>query len=362
MQLLSTVSLFGKQLTNRVAMAPLTRGRCDESRAPSALHVDYYTQRAGVGLIVSEGTAISEEGYGWPGSPGIYNDQQINAWKTVTEAVHEQGGAIICQLWHVGRAGHTSFLNGNPMFAPSAVKMQGDGVYTNKGKVDHETPTAMTIDDIKRTVEHYKQAAINAREAGFDGVELHAANGYLPNQFLDSRSNLREDEYGGSVENRARFVLEAVDAICAAWSADRLAVRISPNGVFNDMGHPEYRETFTYLIGELNKRGIACLHMMDGLGFGFHKLGEPMTLAEVRPQFDGVLMGNCGYAIEDAEQQIAQGHADMMAFGRPLITNPDFVERVRNGWPLNPCDDMSKWYMGGAEGYSDYANYAEQPA
>ncbi|MEC8375554.1 MAG: alkene reductase, partial [Pseudomonadota bacterium] len=224
----------------------------------------------------------------------------------------------------------------------------------------YEVPKAMTVDDIQRTVEDYKKAAANAKAAGFDGIEVHAANGYLINQFIDSRSNQRTDEYGGSLANRYRFLSEVMDAVLSIWPAEQVGVRLSPNGVFNDMGADDYRETFTYVAQQLNKLKIGYLHVMDGLAFGFHERGEPMTLAEFRALFDGVIIGNCGYTKEEAEKRISDGDGDMIAFGRPWITNPDLPERFANNYPLTAFDDPASWYGKSIEGYNDFKTFDEQ--
>jgi N-ethylmaleimide reductase len=208
-------------------------------------------------------------------------------------------------------------------------------------------------------VNDYRTAAVNAKEAGFSGVEVHSANGYLINQFLDSKTNLRTDNYGGSLENKYRFLREVMAVVLEVWPSKRVGIRLSPNGVFNDMGSPDFRETYLYTIKELNRLNLAYVHIMDGLAFGFHKQGEPMTLSEFRAVYDGIIMGNCGYTKETAEERLAAGHADLAAFGRPFITNPDLPERLRNNWPLNPADDMSLWYTPGAEGYTDYEPYRQ---
>jgi N-ethylmaleimide reductase len=235
--------------------------------------------------------------------------------------------------------------------------LNGDGIRTPFGKKDYETPRALTVDEIKATVIDYRTAAVNAKEAGFSGVEVHSANGYLLNQFLDSKTNLRTDHYGGSLENKYRFLKEVMAAVLKVWPSKRVGVRLSPNGVFNDMGSPDFRETYLYTIKELNRLDLAYVHIMDGLAFGFHKQGEPMTLAEFRAKYDGIIMGNCGYTKDTAQERIAAGHADLAAFGRPFITNPDLPERFRNNWPLTPADDMSLWYTPDAEGYTNYKPY-----
>jgi len=277
----------------------------------------------------------------------VYKPEHAAAWKEVTDAVHAKGGVIFAQLWHQGRQSHSSFHDGKPPVSASDVKPESeDGVHTYEGKQPFETPHPLTIEEIKETVEDFRNAARIAKEAGFDGVELHSANGYLLDQFLQSRTNKRTDEYGGSVENRYRFVDEVVDAVLSVWPSKRVGVRLSPNGVFSDMGSPEFREQFLYTAEQLGKKNIGYLHVMDGLGFGFHKLGEPMTLKEFRAVLpaDVVLVGNVGYTAESAAEVIGSGDADAIAFGRPFIANPDLVERFKHDWPLNPPADPSTWY------------------
>ncbi|MEO1669980.1 MAG: alkene reductase [Cyanobacteria bacterium J06631_2] len=345
----------GLSLKNRVVMAPLTRGRAGEERTPNSLMAEYYAQRAGAGLIISEGTAISQQGYGWTHSPGIYTAEQTAAWKQIVDGVHERGSKMYLQLWHTGRASHSSFQPNNQLpIAPSAIKIEGSEAHTPDGKKPYETPRALKIEEIPRVIAEYRQAAVNAKEAGFDGVEIHSANGYLIDEFLQSKTNQRTDKYGGSIENRYRFLQEVVEAVLTVWDADKVGVRLSPNGSFNDMGSPDYRETFTYVVKQLNSYGLAYLHLLDGLAFGFHELGEPMTIAEFRKIYDGVLIGNCGYDRTKAEQAIASGDADLIAFGRAYISNPDLVARFANNWELNPDAEVDIWYSPGAEGYTDF--------
>lgn len=362
--LLSPVDVGPLTLANRVAMAPMTRARAGVERMPNALMAEYYRQRAGAGLIITEGAAISPQALGWVETPGIYTERQAEAWRQIVEAVHGEGSRVFLQLWHCGRTSHSSFQDGALPVAPSAVKMQGDGVHTPHGKQPHETPRALTTDEVATVVDDYAAAARRAQQAGFDGVEIHGGNGYLIDQFLQSRTNLRDDRYGGSVENRYRFLGEVVDAVTAVMEPGRVAVRLSPNGAYNDMGSPDYRETFTHAARELDRYGLAYLHVMDGLAFGFHQLGEPMTLAEFRAVFRGPVMANCGYTRESAESAVAAGLADLVSFGRPFISNPDLVERFRHGWPLAGDSDPSTWYAGGvaAEGYTTYPNHQEASA
>lgn len=358
-KLLEPFALNGLTLSNRVVMAPLTRGRAGEERIPNAVMAEYYAQRSSAGLIITEATTISEQANGWSQSPGIYSDAMVEGWTSIVEAVHDKGGKIFLQLWHCGRASHSSFHNGKPAVAPSPIKINEEYIHTPKGKEPHEVPRALETEEIPGLIEDYRLAAIRAKEAGFDGVEVHSANGYLLDTFMQSKTNHRTDQYGGSVENRYRLLDEILQAITPVWSAGCVGVRLSPNGVFNDMGSPDYRDQFTYAASQLDRFGLAYLHVMDGLGFGFHELGEPMTLNEFRKVFKGPLLGNCGYTQETAEAAIVEGRADMIAFGRPFISNPDLVERFANGWPLNPDAEVSTWYAPiGAQGYTDFPMYA----
>ena len=348
-------TLHDLTLPNRIVLAPMTRSRAGTARLPNQLMAEYYAQRSTAGLLITEATTISEEANGWNESPGIYTDEMTEGWKLATKAVHEKGGVIFLQLWHIGRASHSSFHNGKPAVAPSAIKINEEYIHTPTGKQPHEVPRALETLEIPRVVGDYRRAAERAMLAGFDGVEIHGANGYLIDAFLESKTNHRTDQYGGSVENRYRFLKEVVEAVTSVMPANRVGVRLSPNGVFNDMGSPDYREQFTFVASELDRFGLAYLHIMDGLAFGFHNLGEPMTLAEFRKVFHGPLIGNCGYTQEIAEKAIADGHADLIAFGRPFISNPDLVERFKNGWQLATEAPMSDWYLPtGEKGYTDY--------
>ena len=358
--LLSSFQLHDLNLQNRVVMAPMTRSRAGAARMPNDLMAQYYTQRAGAGLIITEGTTISERANGWLHTPGIYTPEQTAAWKQVIEAVHAQDTPIFLQLWHTGRASHPSFQPDNQLpIAPSAIPITGSESHTAEGKKPYPTPRALEIAEIPQVVAEYRQAAANAKEAGFDGVEIHGANGYIIDEFLQTKTNHRTDSYGGSIENRYRFLQEIVEAVLTVWDASRVGVRLSPNGSYNDMGSPDYRETFTYVAQQLNQYKLGYLHLLDGLDFGFHELGEAMTLAEFRSVYDGVLMGNCGYDRNDAEQAIASGNADLVAFGRAYISNPDLVARFANNWELNPDADTSVWYSFDAEGYTDFPTYQD---
>lgn len=360
-----TTSLFDQVkvgdliVKNRIALAPMTRGRAGDSRVANELMAEYYYQRSSAGLLITEATVVSAQGNGWIGSPGIYTKEMTEGWRQVTQHVNPTGSHMFLQMWHCGRASHSDFHDGELPVSASAVKIQGDQIHTPLGKKDYETPRPLTVDEIKSTVDDYRAAALNARDAGFSGVEVHSANGYLLNQFLDSKTNKRNDHYGGSPENKCRFLLEVLAAIFEIWPSERVGVRLSPNGVFNDMGSEDFRETYLYVIKELNKLNLAYVHIMDGLAFGFHEKGDPMTLAEFREHYRGVIVGNCGYTQQDAEERLTAGNVDIAALGRPFISNPDLVERFRNGWPLAPYEDMTLWYTSGAEGYTDYAPYSK---
>lgn len=357
--LLTPIQLGDLTLKNRIAMAPMTRARSGKERIPNSMMAEYYRQRASAGLLISEATTVSPQGNGWNESPGIYTDAMVEGWKGVVDAVHQADGVIFLQLWHCGRASHSSFHGGQPAVAPSAIAIQGEGIHTPKGKVPYETPRALETDELAGIVEDYRKAAERAMEAGFDGIEVHSANGYLLDQFLQSRTNHRQDGYGGSIENRLRLLREVLQAILSVVPSKRLGVRLSPNGVFNDMGSPDYREQFLYAATELDALGLGYLHVMDGLGFGFHELGEPMTLHDFRAVYHGTLMGNCGYTAEAAEQAVAQGAADLISLGRPFISNPDLVERLSHGWELNPDAPVSDWYMPqGEKGYLDFPRHS----
>ncbi len=356
MKLFEPIKLGHYLLPNRIVLAPMTRSRAGQSRMPNALMAEYYAQRADAGLLITEATSISVQGLGWNESPGIYTDDQAEAWQLTTKAVHDKGAKIFLQLWHCGRASHTSFHPelGLPV-APSAIKINEEYIHTPIGKQPYEVPRALATDEVKQIVLDYQTAAKRAQAAGFDGVEIHSANGYLIDTFLQSKTNHRSDEYGGSKENRTRFLLEIVAALKQVWDANKIGVRLSPNGAFNDMGSPDYREQFLYTAQELAQHDLAYLHIMDGLEFGFHNLGEPVTLAEFKQVYPGYIMGNTGYTKELAEQRLQAGDADLIAFGRTFISNPDLVARFKNNLPLNPDADMDDWYSPtGAKGYIDF--------
>ena len=357
--LLSPVQAGSVQLPNRVLMAPLTRSRAGQpGDVPTALNAEYYAQRAGAGLIVSEATQISRQGQGYALTPGIHSDAQEAGWKGVTDAVHAAGGRIAAQLWHVGRISHTLVQpDGAAPVAPSAIAAKGakcfviqpDGTPAN---LPASLPRALETDEIGGIVSDYVEAAHRADRAGFDMVEIHAANGYLLQQFLATNSNTRTDRYGGSLENRARLTLEVVDAVADGLGAGRVGVRLSPHFTGHDIADAQPEESALYLARELGRRGIAYLHIAEPDWAGGPRLGEEFKAA-LRGNFEGVLVFCGGYTADTAEALIASGTADAIAFGRPFIANPDLVERFRQGAELNE-PDRSTFYGGGAKGYTDY--------
>ena len=360
----------GQEVQTRVALAPLTRGRSGPTRVPNDIMVEYYAARAeNTGIVITEATTIDDEhSNGWKDSAGIYTADQAAGWKKVVDAVHAKGAKIVVQLWHMGRAAHDSYLEGRQVVSASAEVINGanfgsDGVHAaDESKQPYQTPRALTVDEIAHIVDNYRKATELAVEAGFDGVEIHSANGYLLNQFLDPNSNKRTDNYGGSVENRSRFLNEVLDAVSTVLPANRIAVRLSPNGVYNDMGHAESIETYTYLFSELSKRGLMYLHVMDGLTFGFHKKSEVFTIANVRKVYGaGVIMCNVGYDRDTGDKVIADGHADLVAYGRPFIGNPDLVYRYAHDVPLSESNPAT-WFTHDNEGYNTYPTYLEAQA
>lgn len=361
--LLSAYDLHDLHLENRAVLAPLTRARSGPERVPNSIMAEYYTQRASAGLIITEATVISEQGIGWVDSPGIYTDEMTEGWRSVVQRVHDAGGKIFMQLWHCGRASHSSYHGGELPVAPSAIRSQTEYLHTPLGKQPPETPRALKIDEIQLLVSDYRSAASRAKEAGFDGVEIHSANGYLLDTFLQSKTNQRTDQYGGNAANRTRLLTEIIESIGTLYSTNRIGVRLSPNGSFNDMGSPDFREQFLFAAEKLNEYELSYLHVMDGLGFGFHELGDAMTLGEFRKVFSGPLMGNCGYTQQTAEAVIVSGDADLISFGRPFISNPDLISRFRDNGPLNPEADVKDWYSPtGAAGYTDFPLYQDDSA
>eukprot|EP00600_Ochromonadales_sp_CCMP1393_P004432 CAMPEP_0174962598 /NCGR_PEP_ID=MMETSP0004_2-20121128/4868_1 /TAXON_ID=420556 /ORGANISM="Ochromonas sp., Strain CCMP1393" /LENGTH=377 /DNA_ID=CAMNT_0016211139 /DNA_START=27 /DNA_END=1160 /DNA_ORIENTATION=- len=364
--LLIETSIGDQTAKNRIALAPLTRGRCGREQVPNDASRDYYVQRSTAGLVITEATVISKGGNGWAGAAACYTPEQMEGWKKVCDAVHAQDAKniIYLQLWHMGRTTHSCFHGLQPVSA-SDVAAEGQVTDYDLSKKKYEVPRPLEVSEIPGIVEEYRHAASLAKEAGMDGVEVHAANGYLLDQFLQSCSNKRTDDYGGSVENRFRLLKEVLEAVKTVFPSTRIGVRLSPNGAFNTMGSEDNWELFTYVISELNKLNLAYVHVMDGLGFGFHAKCKQMKLADVRKLFDGVIIGNCGYEKLTAEGAINTGAADMIAFGRPYIANPDLPARFANDWPLAE-GNMETWWMypGFPEGdpnvgYTDYPEHSE---
>lgn len=376
--LLSPLKMGPFNLRSRIAMAPMTRGRASPTHTANQLMADYYTQRAGAALIISEGAFTSVMARGWYHAPSIHTPEHVAGWRLTTDSVHAAGGLIFCQLWHSGRAGHSSFRDDQPSYqgdkrlavAPSAIRRKSArGVQTSTnlpGEVEIETPRELLLAEIEAIPEEYRNAAQCAKDAGFDGIEIHSANGYLLDEFLQSCSNQRTDEYGGSFENRFRLLEKILRAVLTVFDAHSVAVRLSPNGVFNGMGSADFRESFSYYIKRLGEFDLGYLHVLDGLGFGFHNLGDQMTLEEIRKIYPGVIMGNCGYTPESAEKQIAAGNADLISFGRPYFSTPDFAERLAVGAALNEDADMSVYYSSvghdlGEKGYTDFPKLSQIP-
>lgn len=352
--LFTPIQVGALTLPNRIIMAPLTRARAGVERLPNTLMKEYYVQRATAGLIISEATQISEQGSGWVETPGIHTTEQVKGWQTITEAVHAAGGRMFLQLWHMGRASHPDFQpNGAMPVSASAVRPQGDA-HTPNGKKPFATPRSLELEEISGVVQQYVNATRRAQEAGFDGVEIHGANGYLIDQFLRDGSNQRTDAYGGSIANRSRFLLEVTEAVVNAWSSDRVGVRLSPTNPYNDMRDSDPIATFSYVSGALNPFNLAYLHILEGLpGHVMALEGSAAVAPYIRQEFNGVLMLNGGYDLEKGNHAIAQGAANLIAYGVPFIANPDLVERFREQAPLNP-PDQATFYAPGAKGYTDY--------
>ena len=350
--LFSPLRIGAMELANRVVMAPLTRSRAGDGLVPSTLAPEYYGQRATVGLIVSEATQVSPMGQGYIATPGIYSDAQVAGWRQVTEAVHRRGGRIVVQLWHVGRISHTSLLpRGEAPVAPSAIRANTQ-TFTAAGLQDVSEPRALGIEEIPGIVEDFRRAARNAMAAGFDGVEVHAANGYLIDQFLRDGSNRREDAYGGSIENRTRLLVEVVDAVASEIGADRTGVRLSPVSPANDMHDSNPQPLFERAVERLGALGIAFVHVIEG-ATGGPRDAVAFDYAALKSRFRGAWLVNNGYDRELARHAIESGRADAVAFGTAMLANPDLVRRLREDAPLN-APDRETFYGGGAKGYVDY--------
>jgi N-ethylmaleimide reductase len=353
LDIFSPLKLGPLQLPNRVVMAPMTRNRAGRGNVPGPLNATYYAQRASAGLIISEATQISPQGVGYPGTPGIHNAEQIAGWKDVTDAVHAAGGRMFLQLWHVGRISHPSLQpDGALPVAPSAIAPAGQAM-TAEGLKPFVAPRALETEEIAGIVEDYRQAAHNARDAGFDGVELHGANGYLIDQFLRDRSNRRTDRYGGTAQNRVRFLIEVVEAIVGEWGAERVGVRLSPTNPFNDMADSNPASTFATAVAELNRFGLAYLHVVEPAASDPVGDGDMPDVRFFRKLWRGALMGNKGYDLARANAVIQAGWADLVSFAVLFLANPDLPVRFRRGGPFNP-PDRKTFYGGTATGYTDY--------
>lgn len=351
--LFEPIRLGAIDLRNRMVMAPLTRGRSGPDRIPNALMAEYYQQRASAGLIITEATQVSEQAAGWAETPGIYSEAQIQAWQQVTDAVHQQGGKIVLQLWHTGRASHPDFqVNGALPISASAIPPVGE-IHTPQGKKPFVTPRAVSLEEIPGIVQDFAQATRNARQAGFDGVEIHAANGYLIDQFLRDGTNQRQDAYGGTIENRARFLLEVTEAVVNAWSADHIGVRLSPTNAFNDMRDSNPIATFTYAAQALNTYNLAYLHLLEALPGHLLAVEGERVSPYIRKVYQGPLIINGGYDAASGAAAIANQDADLVAYGIPFIANPDLPERFAQQAPLNE-PDTATFYTQGAKGYTDY--------
>jgi len=345
LRLLEPVQIGDFQLRNRIVMAPLTRCRASQGRIPNAMMAEYYHQRASAGLILSEATSVTPKGVGYPDTPGIWSDEQVEGWKLITKAVHEAGGIILCQLWHVGRISDPRYLDGDLPVAPSAIAAEGH-VNLVRPLTPFVTPRALELKEIPGIIEAYRTGAENAQRAGFDGVEIHGANGYLLDQFLQDKTNIRTDEYGGSIENRARLMLEVVDAATGVWGPGRVGLHLAPRGDAHGIGDSNPRATFGYVARETGRRKIAFLCARESLG-------ENRIGPDLKKAFGGAYIANEKFSLESAEEVIAAGEADAVAFGKDFISNPDLVRRFAGRAALNPFHTES-FYGGGAEGYIDY--------
>ncbi|MBL1433624.1 MAG: alkene reductase [Gammaproteobacteria bacterium] len=353
--LFSEGKLGDLDLPHRIIMAPLTRSRSSQpGDVPNDLNAEYYGQRASAALIISEATQISPQGKGYAFTPGIHSKEQIEGWKKVIEAVHAQDSLIFLQLWHVGRVSHSSLQpdNGLPV-APSAIAPEGQA-FTYEGMLDFETPRALETNEIPDIVEQYRQAAVNAKQAGFDGVEIHAANGYLLEQFLKDGTNHRTDIYGGSIENRVRLTLEVTKVVTDVWGGDRVGIRISPTGTFNTMSESHPQSLYHYLIEQLNPFNLAYLHVVESFA---GSTSNDFDFTALRKKFNGAYMANGGYTGELAEQSLANDKSDFVAFGTLYIANPDLPKRLHLGAQLNDADPDT-FYGGDAKGYTDYPSLA----
>jgi N-ethylmaleimide reductase len=352
MALFSPYRMGDLQLSNRMVMAPMTRCRAVEGNVPNPLAVTYYLQRSEAGLIITEGSQVSPQGVGYIRTPGIYSPEQVAAWRRVTEAVHLSKGKIFLQLWHVGRVSHPDFLGGERPVAPSALPVEGSA-HTPVAKKKIEMPRALELDEIPGIVDQYKRGAANAKEAGFDGVEIHGANGYLLDQFLRDGSNHRRDEYGGSLENRAHLPLEVARAVAGAFGAQRVGYRISPHFQRYSMSDSDPLKTFSYLAEKLNGLHLGYIHMIEAVGGPMVVAPEKRFSSSIREIFKGTLILNGGYDAAKGEEAIREGRADLVSYGSLFLANPDLPERFKKNAPLN-APDVKTFYAGEERGYIDY--------
>ena len=349
-------------LANRIVMAPLTRNRAGTGLIPGPFAAEYYAQRASAGLVIAEATQISAQAQGYANTPGCYTDDQVRGWKTVTDSVHAKGGTIVVQLWHTGRVSHTSFQkDGQAPVGPSAIRANTKTFLAGQGFVDASMPRALELDEIPGIIKDFRHAATRAIEAGFDGVELHGAHGYLLDAFLRDGTNHRTDTYGGSIENRSRLLLEVAKACADTIGANRLGVRISPVSTAGDSHDSEPQALFNHVVEGLNPLGLAYLHVVEGETGGARD-SIPFDYAILRGRFDGVWMVNNGYDRQMAIDAVASGRADLVSFGRLFIANPDLVERLRENVPLNKLMGQETFYGGGAHGYTDYPSFEQSRA
>lgn len=354
MKLLENVILGKETLKNAIAMAPMTRSRADIEGVVSDLTTLYYTQRASAGLLITEAINITEQALGSPLTPGLYSNEQIDAWRKVTKSVHDQGGVIYAQLWHTGRVGHSVDRKGKLPVAPSAIGIKGQQHFTSQGMKDYETPLELTVQEIKQIVKDYGQAARNAIEAGFDGVELHAAFGYLPNQFLSESANLRTDEYGGSIENRNRFVLEVMQELVDALGSDKVGIKLSPTVYYNNITNSDPTSQFSLLIEALNELPLAYIHLMNGLFPLDNFPGYPKNAIETFGRISKhLVIANGGFKKESGESELEKGIAKIISYGALLLANPDLPKRFELDAELNQ-PDQATMYGGGDHGYTDY--------
>jgi N-ethylmaleimide reductase len=343
-------------LSSRIVMAPLTRNRAGAGLVPSDLAAEYYGQRASAGLIITEATQVSRQAQGYQDTPGLYTPEQIAGWRKVTDAVHAKGGRIFVQLWHVGRVSHVDLLGGDAPVAPSSIRA-GTKTFVNNGFADVSEPRALELHELPGIVHDFRKAAANAIAAGFDGVEVHGANGYLLEQFAKDGANIRTDAYGGSVENRARLMLEVTAAVAQEIGPERTGIRISPVSPANGISCSDPQAQYDYIVDQLDALGIAYIHVVEGATGGPRDVA-PFDYGSLRRRFTKTYIANNGYSLDLAKSQLADGKADLVAFGRPFIANPDLVERLQSGAPLAEIDPATI-YGGGAAGYTDYPRFTE---